>query len=174
MVLNEATTTPIIFAKSYNSPGLVKSTDHDTIYGLLYTWYSAVGIPEQSSSLPVPAVNGHVQGICPCGWHIPTQAELNTLKLYPAEDLKSTGYWLVPGTNATGFDSRPSGKYDGNIDRFVDLYGYTSYWAWDVADGSSNGHTFIISYFCNEVTEGVLYKSDGVSVRCVWDGVDCP
>ena len=39
-------------------------------YGGLYQWHEAM----QSSTTPA------VQGICPPGWHIPTLAELETLK----------------------------------------------------------------------------------------------
>jgi len=70
------------------------------------------------------------KGICPNGWHIPTQAEWNLLNIYPVQQLKSTQYWLVPpvaGTDDFGFDARPAGRYNGSIDRYEDLYGFTGW-----------------------------------------------
>jgi len=163
----------IAFARPYYSPLYPDVAAHDTIFGLLYTWYSAVGIPEGSSSLPTPGTGGLIQGICPVGWHIPSQAEWDLLGAYSAQDLKSTQYWLVPGTNLTGFDSRPAGRYKGSIDQFVDLLGFTGYWSCDVAS-SQNAQSFTFTYYCSQIEEIVTDKADGLSVRCVWNGETCP
>ena len=46
-------------------------------FGRLYTWYSAVKLPEGSTDA---LAEGYVQGICPDGWHIPTHEEMMKLK----------------------------------------------------------------------------------------------
>jgi uncharacterized protein (TIGR02145 family) len=158
----------IPFAQPYYSSLYPDVAKHDSVFGLLYTWYSAVGVPEGSSTLPTPDASGNVQGICPDGWHIPSQAELSTLSLYALNEIKSTQYWIVPGTDIYGFDARPAGKHNGTIERFEDLYGFTGYWACD-ANVGQNAPYFSISYYCNIIKEEYTSKADGLSVRCVMD-----
>jgi uncharacterized protein (TIGR02145 family) len=156
---------PIAFAKPYNN-----SAANEAIFGLLYTWYSAVNVPEGSTTLPTPGLNGHVQGICPDGWHVPSQAEWDLLSAYSANDLKSTTLWLAPnaGTNLTGFNSLPAGMCSGATDKFIDLYGFTAYWAND-ADPSQYAHSFYLTYYCDIILERIMNKLDGLSVRCILD-----
>ncbi len=74
-------------------------------FGLLYNYYAAV--------------DG--RGISNTGWHVPTEAELQTLSTYLGGDsisggkLKETGiaYWAAPNTGATnevGFNARAGGS----------------------------------------------------------------
>ena len=159
---------PIPFAKAYYCSECQDSTELANTFGLLYTWYSAVGIQENTSDLPTLNADGFVQGICPDGWHVPSQEELNLLRAFPAKDLKSTDYWLVPGTNASGFNALPAGKYSGDIDRFIDMFGFTGYWAYD-ATPDQYAHYFSLTYYCSEMSEFETIKTDGLSVRCVMD-----
>jgi len=159
---NYANGEPIAFAKAYYCKSCTDSTLNASIFGLLYTWHSAVNLPEGSPELPVP----RVQGICPNGWHLPSIAELELLKSYPVEDLKSTEYWINPGTNLTGFNSLPAGFYNSAITRFEDLYGSTGYWAFD-SQSNTTAHYFSITYYCDEGKTFQTKKSDGLSVRCV-------
>jgi uncharacterized protein (TIGR02145 family) len=137
----------------------------DSIFGLLYTWYSAVGV-EQGHTLPL---TGSVQGICPAGWRIPTQAEWSLLSAYSAEDLKSTKYWLDPpgaGADTYGFDARPAGWYNSASNRYQDLYGFTGWWAADAPAGASANY-FSFTYYCDFMNKDEKKRSDGLSVRCV-------
>ena len=93
-------------------------------YGGLYQWAEMVqylnGASNTASWSPVPT--GNVQGICPAGWHIPTDNELKTLEMYlgmsqsdadiiglrgtdEGGKLKETGtvHWQSPNTGATNF-----------------------------------------------------------------------
>jgi clan AA aspartic protease (TIGR02281 family) len=72
------------------------------IHGLLYNWF---------------AVNDS-RGLCPMGWHIPTEQEWMLLIGYLGGDeraggpLKSTSRWMTPNfgaTNSSGFNALPSG-----------------------------------------------------------------
>jgi uncharacterized protein (TIGR02145 family) len=159
---------PISFARAYYCPECEDSTSLANTFGLLYTWYSAVGLPEGSTALPTPDLNGNVQGICPDGWHLPSQAELALLNQYSANDLKSEHYWLTPGNDLFGFNALPAGKYSGAIDRFIDMYGFTGYWASD-AEPNQYAHYYTINYYCSDVKNETTIKTDGLSVRCIMD-----
>jgi uncharacterized protein (TIGR02145 family) len=160
--------TPIAWAKPYYSVQYPDVAKHDTVFGRLYTWYSAVGNAEGDNTPPT----GPVQGICPNGWHLPTVAEWDLLKSStPVEQLKSTEYWLNPpgsGNNASGFNARPAGWCSSAINKFIELYGYTAWWAFN-DDPSQFAHIKYIAYYCDFVPDDIKLKSDGVSVRCVQD-----
>jgi uncharacterized protein (TIGR02145 family) len=158
--------TPIPFANPYSCDGCPSNLD--SIFGLLYTWYSAVDQPEDY----IGSLSGVVQGICPEGFHIPAQAEWNSLESYPASQLKSKYYWLNPpasGTDDYGWDARPAGWYNGALDRYEDLYGFAGWWASDVNAGTSTASYFSMYYHCDLIQGEVKRKSDGLSVRCVMD-----
>ena len=155
--------TPIAWAKPYYSAFYPDTAANVEIFGLLYTWYSAVGLPEGSAQ----TLSGLVQGICPKGWHIPSQEEWNRLNEFSAEELKSADYWFIPGTDRYGFDSRPAGWYNGATNRFEELYGFTGYWS--ILSDNNQAHYFSFTYYCDGIIEEVKYKQDGLSVRCVMD-----
>lgn len=100
------------------------------IYGRLYTWATAMGIDEkyqQESALKAGAISdsSYNQGICPKGWHIPSDDEWQILFDFvdasngiatagqslcdPNSDWK--GYDDYPMTNDYGFSAVPGGKY---------------------------------------------------------------
>jgi uncharacterized protein (TIGR02145 family) len=108
--------------------------------------------------------------ICPDGWHLPSQAEWDLLKAFPASQLQSTNYWLDPpgsGTDNYGFDARPAGWYNGKTQRCEDLYGFAGWWASDTDPASNKASYFYITYYCNVIEKSVKNKDDGLSVRCV-------
>jgi uncharacterized protein (TIGR02145 family) len=159
-------TIDIPWAKQY--PG----ADVD-IFGLLYTWYSAVNVPEgDNDTIPELDINGFLQGICPTGYHLPSRAEWNLLLPIPTEDLRSTGYWINPpgpGNDKYGWDSRPAGWYSGATGgKFIDLYGNTGWWAVEDTTKQYAG-SFFINYYCDLPQEGQTLKTDGLSVRCILD-----
>lgn len=81
--------------------------------GLVYTWRTAMHYTEIEMT----------QGMCPTGWHIPSQAEWDTLVTYlsgqdftdanndAGTQMRSTRYWedASNATNATGFSIIPAG-----------------------------------------------------------------
>ena len=150
----------IPFAESYTCSHC--PAELDTIFGLLYTWDSAM-CGESAGDL--------VQGICPEGWRIPTQAEWNRLTQYSASSLMSENYWLnSKGTNDYGFDARPAGWYNGATQRFEDLYAFTGWWASDeVVSHNSLANYFYLTYYCDIILKEVQSKENGLSVRCVID-----
>ncbi len=93
-------------------------------YGRLYTMDDAMGKTE-------------AQGVCPSGWHLPTEAEWNTLLEHGNQDeLKSmTGWYSGNGTDDYGFSILPSGMYyDGTF--YDEGYNFR-YWTIDEDDGDN-------------------------------------
>jgi uncharacterized protein (TIGR02145 family) len=155
------TTDPIPFAKPYTCTTCPDGLED--IFGLLYSWYSAMGENNGRSTI--------VQGICPEFWHIPSSDEWNSLTAYSVQDLRSKQYWLDPpgpGTDKYGFTALPVGRYNGVLGRCVDLYGFTGWWASDEESGAI-GNSFIIQYYCNQILKETTNKANGLSVRCVMD-----
>ena len=159
------------------APNMVyRSEDHSnedanlSTYGRLYTWQTAVGLPEGSGEMPERTQDrGHfVQGICPEGWHIPTAENVADFNNNPASALKSDSLWLVAGDNATGFDARPAGMYNPNTDRFENLLGTTRYWT-DGTVSSAVARACSLTYGCNEAISENFTRNHGFSVRCVKD-----
>jgi uncharacterized protein (TIGR02145 family) len=163
-----ADNTQIVWAKPYTN-FLYPDTEANTeIFGLLYTWYSAVGVAEGSTELPVPDIYGNIQGICPDGWHVPSQAEWNLLSVFPASDLKSTTYWINPGTDLYDFDARGAGKFHGAMNRFEELYGFTGWWTCNISPDIFANY-FYLTYYCVNTEQGKTEKGNGLSVRCILD-----
>jgi uncharacterized protein (TIGR02145 family) len=89
------------------------------IYGGLYDWEEIMQYNPSDSG-----ATGTTQGICPEGWHVPTEKEWQTLIDYlggpmvTGGKLKETGtiHWLSPNTgatNETGFTALPGGYLEG-------------------------------------------------------------
>ena len=85
------------------------SMKYKNIYGALYNWYAVVDSA----------------GICPAGWHAPTDDEWTTLENYLGGNrmsggkMKETGndHWISPNMNATnecGFSGLPGGNRYNN------------------------------------------------------------
>ncbi len=159
------------------APSMIYSTNpySDTeanleTYGRLYTWQSAVALPEGSTETPARVADGNhfVQGICPEGWHIPTAENVVDMSDFEANTLKSDSLWLILGSNTTGFDARPAGMYNPNMERFENLLGFTHYWCDDVVS-TYTAHCCSLMYGCNDVLKDIKSKIYGLSVRCLKD-----
>ncbi len=137
-------------------------------FGRLYTWYSAVKLPEGSTD---DLAEGYVQGICPEGWHIPTSEEMNALKAKPAKELKekNADYWLEPNDNdnKTEFSARGAGKaIVGGNPAFMTLRGWTDFWSAE-KNAIGEGQALELSHFCAEPALEYRNSNLGLSVRCV-------
>jgi uncharacterized protein (TIGR02145 family) len=154
--------TSIPFANPYFHSLYPNSDENTEFFGLLYTWYSAMGMVGTGSGLPLPA-------ICPKGWRLPTSAEWALLNVYDANYLRTPDYWLQPNanTNDSDFNARGAGYYNSATQRFEKLYGYTAYWSSDDTEGNSTATCCRLNYYCNQAEIAELKKEDAVSVRCV-------
>lgn len=143
-------------------------------YGVLYTWAAATnGI--SSSTNP-----SDVQGICPTGWHLPSQAEWTELTDYlggasvAGGKLKETGivHWNSPNTEATnesGFKALSGGMRQ--LNGYYNEMGERAYWWKTDENNSENAFYAFISYDSGSEQgyNTVVNKSRGYSVRCVKD-----
>jgi len=138
------------------------SATNNKTYGALYNWY---------------AVN--TGKLAPAGWHVPTDAEWDTLSAYlggvtvAGGALKDTGttYWYTPNTGATnssGFSALPGGfrYYDGS---FLGSTGYYGYWWSATASNASNAYLCDLVYSSSNFSRVDDYVSSGMSVRLVKD-----
>jgi uncharacterized protein (TIGR02145 family) len=141
-----------------------------TTYGGLYQW---------DEMMQYTALQG-VQGICPAGWHIPTDTEWTTLSDYlggaavAGGKMKEAGYahWSAPNTGATnegGFTALPGGWLYGT-DGFknITLNGYfmsSTEWAQNVNDYWVRS----VSYDSEGFDRWITGKTLGLSVRCLKD-----
>jgi uncharacterized protein (TIGR02145 family) len=154
----------IAFANPYFSrmfPDIIANKD---TFGLLYTWYSTVGLSQEN---PVELSGDFIQGICPDEFHVPSIAEWSLLKIYDAKKLKSEQQWIVPGTNETEFNALPAGMYNATAGRYVKLYSATAYWSVDEGATQATALYFSLEYYCNVAQIFDLRKIDAISVRCV-------
>jgi uncharacterized protein (TIGR02145 family) len=167
----ESESTPYYYVYGYDGTNVTdaKATSNYTTYGVLYNWPAAMTGSANPSG---------VQGVCPAGWHLPSDAEWTELTDYlggisvAGGKLKETGttHWASPNTgatNETGFTALPGGLR--GINGSFNLIGYYGYW-WSTDDGSTN-YAWYPYMFCSssDVDWGRYSKRVGFSVRCVRD-----
>jgi uncharacterized protein (TIGR02145 family) len=135
--------------------------DNVATYGRLYTWYTITDS----------------RGLCPTGWHVPTDSEWTTLTSFLGGDsiagstLKEPGlmHWNTPNigaTNKSGFTALPGGmRYDLGFASG----GYCGQWWSSTEDYLLNSWARIIAYDNREVGRSSWIKRYGFSVRCLKD-----
>ena len=150
-----------------------KATDNYATYGVLYNWTAAMDGEASSTTNP-----SGIQGVCPAGWHLPSDAEWTELTDYlggtvAGGKLKETGttHWNSPNTgatNETGFTALPGSYRDPDGPSFYYI-GYFGYW-WSATEyDSSNAWYRYVYYYSSGVLRSDNYKGVGFSVRCVRD-----
>ncbi|MDD6185518.1 MAG: MBG domain-containing protein [Bacteroidales bacterium] len=156
--------------------------DESTVdaYGYLYSWYSAVGVEEgNNDAMPTTFTdecNGeYIQGACPEGWAVPSQADVNQLRAAIEDDASmlkdfAPQYWL-PGANGvnpnSGFNAHAGGHYNSAAGQFEGRLLYAYFWESDSQPGASQVISAVISYYCDNVQEIISSKADLRPVRCV-------
>ena len=132
-------------------------------YGRLYTWYAATDS----------------RGICPVGWHLPTESEWTTLTTFlgggsiAGGKLKETGtsHWLSPNTgasNSSGFVALPGG-HRINTGTFSDISGNGRWWSSTELSVDNAWHWHMSSNAITALSSSFGSKAYGYSVRCVKD-----
>lgn len=139
------------------------------VYGGLYQWDQVMQGSTQIG----------VQGICPPGWHVPTDGEYATLTYelggydQAGIKMKEAGFdhWLPPNTgasNESGFTALPGG-YRYTIDSVCYLVGEVGYF-WTSSATQGNVAWVRILYSNQGYQErNALFRYDGASLRCVKD-----
>jgi len=153
------------------------------IYGALYTWGAAMNGAASSDADP-----SGVQGVCPDGWHVPSDAEWKELEMYlgmsqgeadfsgdfrgtdEANKMKETGtaHWFpnTEATNLSGLTALPGGSRHYADRDFVNI-GFDAYfWTSSEFDSIEAMHRFLIATY-PQVNRARSYKGSGFSVRCV-------
>ncbi len=139
------------------------------------------------------AIHQGVKGICPTGWHLPTDAEWTTLTnyvssqpayrcnnntTYIAKALAATTNWNsstgtctvgnnLDANNATGFTALPAG-YRSTLGGFGILGYYANFWSSTEGYGSYAWNRYLGSGNSG-VGRNSSVKSHGFSVRCLKD-----
>ena len=146
------------------------NNDNTTDYGALYTYAASIG-DDWTKDLV------ENQGVCPNGWHLPTDAEWTTLTNYLGGEIIAGGkmkeigttHWNSPNTgadNSSGFSALPSGYRINGSGTFYRL-GDRSHW-WSATEGNSfYAYIRYMSYDNAEVKRTNINKALGYSVRCV-------
>ena len=160
---------------------LINDTTSCATYGGLYQWAEAVQYQNGASNAnsPSPAFTGSVRGICPTGWHLPSDAEWSSLETtlggssVAGVALKSTsGLWHYPNTiatNSSGFSALPGGdrrdKGNGPYNEGLVTFFWSSSES-STADATARALVFDDS----SIYRDVGYEKDrGFSVRCLND-----
>ena len=172
----------------YAAPETFYDDTHVPTYGYLYNWLAVMHGASTSNANP-----SGVQGICPTGWHVPSDAEWDQLTNYVGSKsaylcgglsnnigkaLSETTGWTSSGNtcavgnapennNLTGFSARPAGGYIPGNDE--SLYFGEEALFWSCTENVSTAFPLRIRY---DDTYGSIYqydKANGYSVRCLRD-----
>jgi uncharacterized protein (TIGR02145 family) len=135
-------------------------------YGRLYNWVDAMYIASSYDTTllnPVPLV----RGICPKGWHVPTDSEWMVLvKSRHASTLATTLPWgeSIYGTDNYGFNALPAGIFTGTEFRYL---GKNAWW-WSMSEYSAT-HAWMRRLDPEEgtVVQSTSAKTNGFSLRCI-------
>jgi uncharacterized protein (TIGR02145 family) len=129
-------------------------------YGYLYNWYAVTDI----------------KGICPTGWHIPTDSEWTNLANFLGGEglaggkLKSTTNWKTPNrdaTNEVGFSGLNGGirGYDGTFA----LLRYGGFFWSNTTYDTGNAWTRALDYDSGNLGRDYENKLNGLYIRCLKD-----
>ena len=150
MIANDvdATNNGIIEKHCYNN-----DTANCFIYGGLYQWDELMQYTESEGA----------RGLCPEGWHIPTNKELGKLIVH----VGGHGTYLRPFYNSTGMNLLNSGvmnKSEGSV--YLSALGY--YWtSKEISENESQHFHIGISYSHDDISTGPIHKKIKCSVRCI-------
>lgn len=159
------------------------------IFGALYTWAAAMG-ENSSSSNENPS---GIQGVCPIGWHLPSDAEWAELKDYLisngygyegsgddiGKSMASTFEWVASSTvgavgndmgsnNSSGFTALPGGLRGANTGAFFNIGKSGNWWSSTELD-QEKAYGNEIDYQYDKSRRSNSNKKYGFSVRCIKD-----
>ncbi len=128
-------------------------------YGKLYNWH---------------AVNDS-RGLAPDGWHIPTDAEWNTLSehlggaLVASKKIKNTEGWESNGngTNESGFKALPAG-FRKSTGEFSSKGCFALFWSSTEFDANIATYRYL-DCTTDELSSFNYLKGDGLSIRLIKD-----
>ena len=160
------------------------------VVGRHYTWAAAIDSVKLATDANNPldcgngkecGLTGKVRGICPPGWHLPSEAEWKDLISFvgnnstTGKDLKTQSGWMrdgKQGTDTYGFSALPAGYI--SEEGYADAVGARAYF-WSSTEICENGASFMsLFYDKDDVSMRVscgyeMTKDCGISVRCIKD-----
>jgi uncharacterized protein (TIGR02145 family) len=161
-------------SKCYGDNSGSDSQDRCGTYGRLYNWATAMNLAStcNSSSCSVEAKH---RGICPAGWHIPSNADWDVLmtavggSATAGTHLKAKSGWNsytgIENLDTYGFSALPGGNADGS---FYSV-GSSGFW-WSTTEGSAdNAYYWRMNYNVSSASRNSLNKVYLYSVRCLQD-----
>lgn len=137
-------------------------------YGAFYLWNEMMQYDNDEG----------IQGICPDGWHLPTDDEFKTMTDYLGGDKntvggklkeKGTTSWEAPNygaTNESGFNALATGCRRYTDGDFLSIGIYTSFWSSTECNNTEAWYRYVMNgtthlhHFCR-------LKTMGRSVRCI-------
>ena len=155
--------------QTYNSIVEKYCYDDDTIncniYGGLYQWAEAIQYKNNATNTtsPSPTFTGYVQGICPSGWHIPTEIEFQSVAYWTSDANKNLEIGQGTGTNSTGFSALLAGN-KGNGGYGL-LLTETRFWS----STESDNRKVIAQSFTDRAGISSDEKVNAYSIRCIKD-----
>jgi uncharacterized protein (TIGR02145 family) len=151
---SSSTTSPYYYVYGYEGTDVTaaQATANYVSYGVLYNW---------------PAVM--TEGICPSGWHIPSDGEFTELTDFLGGESIAGGKMkddvLWNGTNSSGFSGLPGGyRYSGGFGSS----GFYGYW-WSASESGSYSWNRALFSLNDNVDRDYDYRRHGFSARCVRD-----
>lgn len=164
-----------------------ENSNNVSVYGYLYNWSAVMHGSSSSSTNP-----SGVQGICPNGWHVPSEAEWTQLINYVssqsqfwcdnnseniAKALAANSGWQTGGTypfpcavgnnlannNSTGFSILPSGR--NGVLHLMGAYAY--FWSASQYSYSNATSCLYLQTIFSTIIPYVSNPSEGYSVRCL-------
>jgi len=151
------------------------------IYGRLYDWATAMGIDAKYNRQLWGGSDVRHKGVCPTGWHLPSNAEWTTLTDFVGSNegtqLKATTGWNSCGPSGSGksylcedtfgFSALPGGR--GYSDGYFNTVGNYGGW-WSASEYNSRNAYGRDMYYYNEYAYWSYDSKDYLfSVRCVQD-----
>jgi len=137
------------------------SLDNLTTYGYMYNWYAAV----------------NSKGICPTGWHVPTDADWDVLASALGGSptagfaMKNTSGWASAGngSNNSGFTALPAG-FRRETGAFDGILSHAYWWSSTaVPSNSANAYHRRVSFNAQNLYRDNSDKRLGYSIRCIRD-----
>ena len=169
---------------SYKTEGsfCLEPADSCAKYGRLYTWADAIDSVKLVSDPEKPIECGYgklcefdtpIQGICPCGWHLPSETEWETLitkaggRSVAGRTLKAQTDWETGfGDDTYGFKALPAGVRDtsGKI-----LFVGSEAYFWSATSDFAYTAGYMWMYNHGMIALGDANMRYGYSVRCIKD-----
>jgi uncharacterized protein (TIGR02145 family) len=189
-------TDPYYYVYDYQGTDTAAAKQHANYktYGVLYNWPAAMAGAASSSNNP-----SQVQGVCPEGWHLPSDEEWSQLQSYLiyngynfdrsasgnkiGKSLAATTHWEtissistigaignnLSANNRSGFSALPGGHRYHGVKGFLGIGYLGAWWNSTLINSSIPWYRQMVYSNVGVYRTDDASKSNGLSVRCVQD-----